>query len=219
MLDKDIVITLVEQQDSLREGLALMINGTYGYQVLNTYKTYMELLHHLKEDRPHVILASNNCLDNQNITCKNTTCDYIRYISEIKKISPASKIIVFTHHENEDLIFNMLKAGADGYLTKNSSPVKLLESIKEVFEGGAPLSPSVAKAIVSSFHKNTSSPLTPREVQVLELLYKGKTHSMIAHELFIDKETVRTHIKNIYSKMEVHSKAEAIEKAIHEKFI
>jgi DNA-binding NarL/FixJ family response regulator len=112
-----------------------------------------------------------------------------------------------------------LKAGVDGYITKSSSPVKLLEYIKEVYQGGAPLSPSIAKAIVTSFHKNTSSLLTPRELQVLELLAKGKTYSLIAGQLFIDKETVRAHIKNIYWKLEVHSKSAAIEKAMEEKLI
>ena len=110
-------------------------------------------------------------------------------------------------------------AGASGYLTKNIPPERLLKAIYELNSGGAPMSTSIARMVIKSFQKNFESPLSPRETEVLQLLSRGKTYTMIADELFIDKETVRTHIKNIYTKLEVSSKAEAIEKANKERFI
>jgi DNA-binding NarL/FixJ family response regulator len=214
MLDKSITITVLACEDVLRAGLSAMINSTHGYYVVGTYKTSLNLMDSLKEKRPDVIFAAIDCDEKQHVV--TTYSDFIR---KMKDISPRTKLIVFTHIETEEEIFRLLKAGVDGYITRDSSPVKLLESIKEVYQGGAPLSPSIAKTIVSSFHKSTSSILTPREIQVLELLAKGKTYFLIAQQLFIDKETVRSHIKNIYWKLEVHSKAEAIEKAMDERII
>jgi DNA-binding NarL/FixJ family response regulator len=95
----------------------------------------------------------------------------------------------------------------------------LIEAIREVMEGGAPMSTNIARMVVSSFQKNHNSPLTTRETEVLELLAQGKSYSGIAQQLYVDKETIRTHIKNIYWKLEVHSKADAIEKAKKERFI
>lgn len=215
MLRKEYIrITVVECERMAREGFAAMINSTYGYHVISRYPTCAELMHKVSSELPDVILAGYDCSKNHE---KESIC--IKNISQIKNLSPKSKIIVFTHTENPAVVFEVLKAGADGYLTKDSTPVKLLEAIREVYEGGAPLSPAIAKYVVNSFHKNTSSGLTSREVQVLALLAKGKTYHSIADTLFIDKETVRTHIKNIYYKLEVHSKSEAIEKALHEKII
>jgi DNA-binding NarL/FixJ family response regulator len=98
-------------------------------------------------------------------------------------------------------------------------PQKLIESLKELENGGAPMSTNIARLVVSSFHRNRQSPLTARELEVLELLASGKSYSTIADQLFVDKETIKSHIKNIYLKLEVHSKAEAIEKARKSKYI
>ncbi|QHT66783.1 response regulator transcription factor [Rhodocytophaga rosea] len=215
MLKREYIkVTLVECEQTAREGFAAMINSTFGYHVISTYATCTELMLKVSHEMPHVILIGTDCLNVEDV---ETAC--IKNISKIKNLSPRSKIIVFTHTENTDVVFEVLKAGADGYLTKGIPPVKLLEAIQEVYEGGAPLSPAIARSVVASFHKNTSSGLTSREVQVLALLAKGKTYHSIADHLFIDKETVRTHIKNIYYKLEVHSKSEAIEKALYEKII
>jgi DNA-binding NarL/FixJ family response regulator len=143
----------------------------------------------------------------------------IEGIEKIKKLRPRTNIIVVTVYDNDSLVFQALCAGAGGYLTKNMQPARLLEAIKDIQEGGAPMSTNIARMVVSSFQKNRNSPLTSRETEVLELLSKGKSYSTIADELFVDKETIRTHIKNIYWKLEVHSKAEAIEKALKNKLI
>ena len=211
---ENIKINVVECQKTYRESLAIMINSTYGYHIMNTYESCLELIKNLIVEKPDVILAGTDCRGDDTFAA---AC--ILHISKIKAIAPKTKVIVLTSSEDEQLVFQTLKAGADGYITKTTQPVKLLESIREVYEGGAPLSPSAARAVVSSFHKNTSSILTNREIQVLELLSTGKTYHQIADKLFIDKETVRTHIKNIYFKLEVHSKAEALERAQAEKII
>ena len=108
---------------------------------------------------------------------------------------------------------------SSGYITKNSSHNELLNALDQVSSGGAPLSGSIAKMVVKSFQKNLQSPLTSRETEVLELLSKGKSYSIIADELFITKETAKSHIKNIYAKLHVNSKSQAIDKALREKLI
>jgi DNA-binding NarL/FixJ family response regulator len=143
----------------------------------------------------------------------------IQGISKIKKLSPEIDIIVITIHENSELVFEALCAGANGYITKNTNYSRLLDAIKEVEAGGAPMSSNIARMVVESFRKNQNSPLSVRETEVLELLAKGKSYSIIADELFIHKETVKTHLKNIYYKLQVKSKAEAIEKALKYKLI
>jgi len=138
---------------------------------------------------------------------------------KLKAMLPNTDIIVITIHENSDLVFQALCAGASGYMTKNTDHSKLLDAIDEVIRGGAPMSTNIARMVVESFQLNQDSPLSERETQVLELLSKGKSYTVIANELFIHKETVKSHIKNIYFKLQVHSKAEAIEKAQKNKFI
>jgi DNA-binding NarL/FixJ family response regulator len=143
----------------------------------------------------------------------------IEGIQKIKRLKPEIIIIVNSVHENSALVFKALCEGASGYITKSTSHMELLEAIDEVENGGAPMSMKIAKMVVNSFQKNTNSPLSLRETQVLELLAQGKSYSTIGDELFITKETAKTHIKNIYSKLEVRSKAEAIAKANEKKYI
>ncbi len=108
---------------------------------------------------------------------------------------PQAQVIVVTVYENDELVFKALCAGAGGYLTKNMPPSRLIDAIREIMGGGAPMSTNIARLVVASFQKNHNSPLSARETEVLELLSKGKSYTNIAEDLFIDKETVRTHIK------------------------
>ena len=189
-------IVIVEDDNLIRDGFALLIDSTYGFRIVNT-------------DQPDVVLMDID-LPGMN---------GIEGISRIKKLRPRTNIIVVTVYENDELVFKALCAGAGGYLTKNMQPTRLLEAIRDIQEGGAPMSTNIARMVVASFQKNRNSPLTARETEVLELLAKGKSYTTIAEQLFVDKETIRTHIKNIYWKLEVHSKAEAIEKGMKEKLI
>ncbi len=206
---RTINVCIVEDDSVIREGFALLINSTAGFRTIHTYSNCEEALQHLLEDDPDVVLMD----------IELPGMNGIEGITKIKKIRPQTNIIVITVYENDDLVFKALCAGAGGYLTKNMPPSRLLEAIQEIQNGGAPMSTNVARMVVQSFQKNRNSPLTSRETEVLELLAKGKSYSTIADELFVDKETIRTHIKNIYWKLEVHSKAEAIEKATKERLI
>lgn len=202
-------IVIVEDNDAVREGFSLIINSVSNYYVANSYDNAEDAIKNLKKDKPEIILMDLELPGMNGIDA----------IAAIKKINPGIELIVNTIYENSDLVFQALCAGASGYITKNTSHSVLLEAIDEVINGGAPMSSKIAKMVVNSFQKNPNSPLSPRETEVLELLSKGKSYSMIAQELFITKETAKSHIKNIYSKLQVNSKSEAIAKATKEKLI
>ncbi|MEM1407365.1 MAG: response regulator transcription factor [Bacteroidota bacterium] len=202
-------IVIVEDNDAVREGFALIINSVSNYYVVNSYDNAEEAIKNLKKDTPEIILMD----------LELPGMNGIEAISIIKKSHPNIELIVNTIYENSELVFQALVAGASGYITKNTSHSQLLDAIDEVKNGGAPMSSKIAKMVVNSFQKNPNSPLSNRETQVLELLSKGKSYSMIAQELFITKETAKSHIKNIYSKLQVNSKSEAIAKATKDKLI
>lgn len=202
-------ICIVEDDHLNRDGFALSIDDTCGMKIVNTYGCCEDALKNIHTDAPDVLLMDIA------VPGRNG----IEGIARIKKRRPKTNILVVTFEEQNDLIFKALGAGAGGYLTKNLQPTKLLEAIWDIQAGGAPMSANVARIVVASFQKSSHSPLTTRETEVLELLSKGKSYTTIAEQLFVDKETIRTHIKNIYWKLEVHSKADAIEKATKERFI
>lgn len=206
---KKIRVGLIEDDSLIREGFTQLINGEENCECVVAYGDCESALKDLE----------NHLLDVVLVDIELPGISGIEGIPKIKTLMPNVNIIVITVHENDELVFEALCAGATGYLTKNISPSKLIESIIDAFQGGAPMSTQIARMVVGSFQKNLDSPLTKRETEVLELLSKGKSYSTIADELFVDKETIRTHIKNIYLKLEVHSKAEAIEKALKDKLI
>jgi DNA-binding NarL/FixJ family response regulator len=207
--NNQVKICLVEDDAIIREGFVMLLNENQGFRVINAYNNCEDFLKNLQKDKPNVVLMD----------IELPGMNGIEGIEKAKKLYPAAQVIVVTVYENDTLVFKALCAGAGGYLTKNMPPSRLVDAIKEIMVGGAPMSTNIARLVVASFQKNTNSPLSGRETEVLELLSKGKSYTNIAEDLFIDKETVRTHIKNIYWKLEVHSKAEAIEKAVKEKLI
>jgi DNA-binding NarL/FixJ family response regulator len=202
-------IVIVEDDPIIRNAFVTLINQSGHYQVINDYSNAEAAIKHIKDDLPDI------CLMDIELPGMNG----IEAIAKIKAIQPDTQVVVITVYENDELVFKALCEGASGYLTKNMPLQKLLESLKELENGGAPMSTNIARLVVSSFHKNRQTPLTARELEVLELLASGKSYSTIADQLFVDKETVKSHIKNIYLKLEVHSKAEAIEKARKSKYI
>ncbi len=207
--NNQIKICLVEDDNIIREGFVLLLNENEGYKVVNAYNNCEDFLKNLQNDKPNVVLMD----------IELPGMNGIEGIERIKKLYPQIQVIVVTVYENDDLVFKALCAGAGGYLTKNMPPSRLINAIREIMGGGAPMSTNIARLVVASFQRNHNSPLSGRETEVLELLSKGKSYTNIAEDLFIDKETVRTHIKNIYWKLEVHSKADAIEKAVKERLI
>ena len=203
-------VCIVEDDVVIRNGFSLLIDGTAGFRIVSTYNRCEEAIENLYEDMPDVMLVDIELPSGMN---------GIEGIEKIKKLRPKTNVLVITVYENDDLVFKALCAGAGGYLTKSVQPARLLDAIRDIQDGGAPMSTNIARMVVASFHKNKNSPLTQRETEVLELLAVGKSYTHIADDLFVNKETIRTHIKNIYWKLEVHSKAEAIEKARHDKLI
>ncbi len=202
-------IEIVEDNDVVRDGLQLLINSMSDHKVVGSYDSCEKAIKNLNQDQPEVILMD---LDLPGM-------NGIEGIQRIKKTHPEINIIVLTVHEDSEMVFEALCAGASGYITKNANHSRLLDAIDEVQTGGAPMSSRIAKMVVDSFQRNHNSPLTSRETEVLEQLAKGKSYSIIADELFIHKETVKSHIKNIYFKLQVNSKAEALEIARKNKLI
>jgi DNA-binding NarL/FixJ family response regulator len=209
MDDSLVSVAIVEDDKIIRGALASLIDDADGYSCSGSYSDCETGISGILLNPPDVVLMDIELPGMSGI-------DGIR---ALKQAVLSLDVIVFSVHENDELVFSALCAGACGYLTKNTQPSKLLEAIADVKSGGSPMSSNIARMVVSSFQRNTDSPLSPRETEVLLCLSQAKSYTMIAKELFIDKETVRTHIKNIYGKLEVHCKAEAIQKAVKERFI
>ncbi|MDB5148675.1 MAG: response regulator [Mucilaginibacter sp.] len=206
---RTIKVSIIEDDETLRDGYAFLIGATEGYDVISTYCSYDEASKKIAADKPDVIL----------LDIELPGVNGIDAIPKLKKLLPNCYILILTVYESEKQIFNALANGASGYLTKNTPSSKIIESIKEVREGGGPMSINIARLVIRSFQKNQESPLSKRETQILELIGEGKSRGQIANELFIDLETVRSHIKNIYLKLDVNSRADAIKLARQNKLI
>jgi len=204
-----IKIWIIEDNAVTREGFERLINSMDEFHVTKSFSNCENAIKLVTKNPPDVIIMD----------IELPGMHGIEGIKRIKKIAPDANIIVMTVHEDIDLVFKALCAGACGYISKHTDYSKLLDAIKEVVSGGAPMSNRVARMVVESFQKNYNTPLTKRETEVLTLLARGKSYSMIADDLFIHKETVKSHIKNIYYKLEVNNKADAIDKALKDKLI
>ncbi|MBE2288824.1 MAG: response regulator transcription factor [Chitinophagaceae bacterium] len=207
--DLDIKVAIIEDDETIREGYAFLIGNTAGYKICGTYPSYEDAAKHIAQDDPDVIL----------LDVELPGISGIDALPKLKKVLPDTHILILTVYEQELLIFRALGNGAAGYLTKNTPPEKIVSAIHEVMEGGGPMSANIARMVISSFKRNDASPLTRRETEILEQIATGKSRKRIADELFIDLETVKSHIKNIYHKLDVHSKADAIKAARDNKFI
>jgi len=208
-MDRDIQIVVIEDDEIIREGYSLLIGQSEGYRVVNSYASFDEAVKTISDDFPDVILLD--------IEMPGT--NGIQAIPKLKRMLPHTYILILTVYESEKMIFDALASGASGYLTKNTPASKIVESIREVKDGGGPMSVNIARMVIRSFQKNQESPLSKRETQILEQVAEGKSRSQIAKELFIDLETVRSHIKNIYLKLDVNSRADAIKAAKENKLI
>ncbi len=205
----DIRVCIIEDDETIREGYAYLIGKTEGYTIVNTYSSYEEAVKKIGNDDPDVIL----------LDVELPGLSGIDAIPKLKKLLPETYILILTVYEQDMLIFRALGNGASGYLTKNTPHEKIISAIHEVMEGGGPMSAHIARMVIQSFQRNEASPLTRRETEILEQISTGKSRKRIAEELFIDLETVKSHIKNIYHKLNVHSKADAIKTAKDNKFI
>jgi len=207
--DLDINVVIIEDDETLREGYGFLIGNTQGYKIAGSYRSYEDAAKKITHDDPDVIL----------LDVELPGISGIDALPKLKKILPETHILILTVYEQDTLIFKALGNGAAGYLTKNTPHEKIISAIHEVMEGGGPMSANIARMVIHSFQRSESSPLTRRETEILEQIATGKSRKRIAQELFIDMETVKSHIKNIYHKLDVHSKADAIKMAKDNKFI
>lgn len=202
-------VSIVEDDPEIRDSLAILINGTPGYSCLETYADCESAIKGIIDDPPDVVLMDIGLPGKSGI----------EGIREIRKAMPLIDILMLTVHGDQKRVFEALCAGACGYLIKDTPPAKLLEAISEAYRGGAPMSTQIARMVIESFKITPHADLTPRELDVLNQLCKGKSYKMIAEALFICEETVRRHIKNMYRKLEVSSKSEAVAKALKERLV
>jgi DNA-binding NarL/FixJ family response regulator len=207
--ENKIQVTIIEDDKTIREGFTYLINASEKFAVISAFSTAEEALSKLQANAPDVIL----------LDIELPGISGIEAIPKIKTLLPKTHILMLTVYDNEELVFKALTNGASGYLTKNSNTEKIIDAIQEVMDGGAPMSMNIAKIVIKSFHKNRNSPLTKRETEILEQIAEGKSRSKIAKDLFVDLETVKSHIKNIYSKLNVHSREDAIKQAKDNKYI
>ena len=207
--EKIITVDIIQDDETMRNGYSYLIGATKGFEVVNAYLSYEQASKHLISDKPNVIL----------LDIELPGISGVEALPKIKHLLPNTHVLILTVYESEKTIFEVLSNGASGYLTKNTAAVKIIESIQEVMEGGGPMSVNIARLVIQSFRKNQDTPLTKRETQILEHVANGKSRNRIAEELFIDLETVKTHIKNIYVKLGVHSRADAIKTAKENKLI
>jgi len=209
-----IKVAIFEDNNRLREGLCQLINGSPGFNCVGAYANCDDLLHHISESKPDVVLMD---IEMPGITG-------IEGVARIKANFPEIKILMETIFEDDDKIFNSICAGAEGYILKGTSPVEILDAIKEIKEGGSPMTPSIANKVLKMLTKNDSVlpeefNLTRREKEILLCLVEGMSYKMIADECNISIDTVNMHIKNIYKKLQVHSKSEAVLKAVKKRIV
>ena len=203
-------IAVVEDDKTVREGLQMLLNGSPGFSCVAAYGNGEDAVAGLPEVNPDVVLMDINLPGISGIEC----------ILALKEQKVPIQFIMLTVFEDADDIFHSLSAGATGYLLKQTPPVKLLEAIQDVFRGGSPMSGEIARKVVQSFQHPVpnyaaASGLTKREDEILSYLMKGYFYKEIAGLLFISVETVRTHIRNIYEKLQVRTRSEAILKYLN----
>lgn len=212
--NKTIKTIIVEDQRDLREGLQTLINFTPNFKCLGAFRSMEEALARVKYDLPDVVLSDIGLPGMSGI-------DGIRIL---KEKYPNLVILVLTVYDDNEKIFDALCAGASGYLLKHTDPSQLISSVKEAVSGGAPMSPEVAAKVIKLFREvrppeKVDYDLTPHEVRLLKLLVEGYNYVTAAEELKISYNTIKFHVRNIYDKLQVHSKSEAVAKALQNRLV
>ena len=206
----NIRVVIFEDNKSLRLGLYQLINGSDGFSCAGAFEDCLDLIKNIEDTKPDVVLMD----------IEMPEINGIEAVRMLKEKFPELKILMQTIFEDSEKIFQSILAGASGYILKTTSPTRILDFIKETYEGGAPMSPSVATKVMkmlvqhSPFVKINSFNLSEREKEILSCLVNGMSYKLIADACFISIDTVRGHIRNIYEKLHVHSKGEAVAKAI-----
>jgi len=205
----DIRVALIEDQRGTREGLAALIDGSPGFQVVGRHPSGEDALARIVAEKPDVILTDLGL----------PGISGIDVVQRLRELLPEVPVLVLTIHGEDRLVFDALCRGACGYLLKDVAPSRLLEAIRELHAGGAPMSPEIARRVVLMFQKlaprnDTPSGLSTRELEVLQLLAEGHSYKGCADRLAISLDTVRFHVRRIYERLHVHSKSEAVIKAL-----
>ncbi|MGN6552506.1 MAG: response regulator [Verrucomicrobiota bacterium] len=205
-----IQVAIVEDDKGVREALASMINDAPGLSCAAEYGSAEEALKNLPASKAEVVLVDINLPGRSGI----------ELVSALKPAHPKLHLIMMTVYEDSEQIFNSLQAGATGYLLKRARPADILSAIHDVYQGGSPMSPEIARKVVLFFHqrKNTASELehlTKRENEILSQLAKGSLYKEIADQMNISLDTVRSHLQHIYNKLHVRTRTEAVLKFLH----
>jgi DNA-binding NarL/FixJ family response regulator len=201
----EITLAIVEDQAQTREGLATLLRGTPGYRLVGAFESMEDALRNLSREAPDVAL----------LDIELPGMSGIAGVRLLKERFPAIQVLMLTVFADNDHVFEAVCAGASGYLLKDTPPARLTEAVRELHAGGAPMSPEIARKVVGMFSKvapprTEEHRLSPREVELLKLLAEGHSYKTAAKALSISIDTVRFHIRNIYDKLHVHSKSEAV---------
>ena len=205
-------VCIVEDDEKVRDSLAALLNASNGFVCSAAYPDAESALAGIPALHPDVVLMDINLPRMSGVEC----------VQRLKALAPRPQVVMLTVYDNDDQIFKALEAGANGYLLKRSSPAELLDAIAEVHSGGAPMSSSIARKVLQSFHQKDTSPketenLSQREIEVLGFLAKGFLYKEIADQMKISFETVHSHVRNIYVKLQVRSRTEAVSKFLHDR--
>jgi DNA-binding NarL/FixJ family response regulator len=209
-----IEVAIVEDRREIRESLALLIGGTEGFKCIGSYRSMEEALDKLKHHQPHLLLSDIGL----------PGMSGIEGVAILKERYPDLLILMLTVYDDDERIFDAMCAGASGYLLKKTPPGRLLDSLREVASGGAPMSPEVARRVISLFREirppdRADYELTPHETRLLRLLVQGHNYKTAAAELGVTVHTVSFHLRSIYEKLQVHSKSEAVAKALQNRLV
>lgn len=203
-------IVIIEDNIPLSDGFKQVINKTEKFEVVNSYDNCEDAIKNVNKDSADIYLMDIELPGMNGVECTK----------QLKEINSAIDVLVVTVHENSETVFDALCAGATGYLTKSLMPEQLIEALNQTISGGAPMSIKIAKMVVSSFKKKPSKiELSVREKEVLTLLSEGNSYDVIANKLFLSKNTIKFHVKNIYGKLQVNSNVKAVQKANRENLI
>jgi DNA-binding NarL/FixJ family response regulator len=207
-MNENINVAIVEDLEEIREALRVLINGSQGFTCEYTYANAEDALKELFSKEIDVVLMDINLPGINGIDCMKL----------LREKMPATQFMMCTVYDDDENIFNALSAGATGYILKRTSPAQILEAIRDLCNGGSPMSSEIARRVVASLQKSSTSNtqteiLTDREKEILDYLAKGFLYKEIASALFISKETVKKHIHNIYDKLQVQTRTEALNKA------
>lgn len=215
----EISVAIIEDEARIREGLGMLIDLADGFRCSDLFASMEEALEKIEKNPTGVALPDIILVD-----IELPGMSGLQGIHLLKERHPDLRLIMLTVYGDDDRIFEALCAGATGYLLKKTAPDRLLESLKEVMAGGAPMSPEVARRVISLFQQvrppeRANYHLTPHESRLLKLLVEGHTYKTAAAELNTSIHTISFHMRNIYSKLQVHSKSEAVAKALRDRIV